>query len=209
MKTGISITRRALLKTAALPAAGAVILPQTGWTQKSGGTRPGSAQSLLHLPVLSQPDLAFAFIGDVETDRYNLSRAGTAWTGSSRAAGVRVDFLPGAQQSKVSLESPTLPAQRVHLRWKGSFPADVLALGDAWERSYGDLEWRPLQAERPLPWYAMLHTREQTVGMGVMTGAASFAFWQVDPSGISLWLHYEMVATACSWAAVHCKWLPS
>jgi alpha-galactosidase len=187
-KTGTSITRRALLKNAALPAAGAVLLPQAGWAQKPGGTRPSSTQSLLHLPVLSQPDLAFAFAGNVETDRYNLSRAGSAWTGSSGSAGVRVDFLPGAQQSTVSLESPTLPVQRIHLRWKSRFSDDVLALGDAWERSYGDLEWRPLQAERALPWYTMLHTKEQTAGVGVKTGAASFAFWQVDPSGISLWL---------------------
>jgi alpha-galactosidase len=187
-KTGTSITRRALLKTAALPAAGAVLLPQTGWAQKSRGMQPGSAPSLLHLPVLSQPDLAFAFAGNVEAGRFNLSRAGSAWTGSSRAAGVRVDVLPGAQQSKISLESPTLPVQRIHLRWKGRFPADVFVLGDAWERSYGDLEWRPLQAERALPWYTMLHSKEQTAGMGIKTGAASFAFWQVDPSGISLWL---------------------
>jgi alpha-galactosidase len=187
-KTRTSITRRALLKNAALPAGGALLLTQTGWAQKPTGTRPGSAQSLLDLPVLSQPDLAFAFVGDVETGRYNLSRAGTAWTGGSRAAGVRVDFLPEAQQSKVSLESPTLPVQRIHLRWKCRLHADVLALGDAWERSYGDLEWRPLQAERALPWYTMLHSKEQTVGIGVKTGAASFAFWQVDPSGISLWL---------------------
>jgi alpha-galactosidase len=187
-KTGTSITRRDLLKNAALPAAGAVLLPQSGWSQKPGGAHPGSAPPLFHLPVLAQPDLAFAFVGEVETTRHNLSRAGTAWTGSSRAPGVRVDFLPGAQQSQVSLESPTLPVQRIHLRWKLRFPADVLALGDAWERSYGDLEWRPLQAERALPWYTMLHSKEQTVGMGVKTGAASFAFWQVDPSGISLWL---------------------
>jgi alpha-galactosidase len=184
-KTGTSITRRALLKNAALPAAGAVLLPQSGWAQRPGGTLPGS---LLHLPVLSQPDLAFAFVGAVEAVRYNLSRSANAWTGSTRAAGVRVDFLPGAQQSQVSLESPTLPMQRIHLRWKARLPADVLALGDAWERSYGDLEWRPLQAERALPWYAMLHSKEQSAGMGVKTGAAAFAFWQVDPSGISLWL---------------------
>src|SRR3984885_11914378 len=187
-KTGTSITRRALLKNAALPAAGAVLLPQTGWAQTPGGTHPGSARSLLDLPVLSQPDLAFAFAGNVESDRYNLSQAGSAWTGSGPAAGVRVDVLPGAQESKVSLESPTLPVQRIHLRWKARFPEDVLALGDAWERSYGDLEWRPLQAERALPWYAMLHSKEQSAGVGVKTGAASFAFWQVDPSGISLWL---------------------
>jgi alpha-galactosidase len=184
-KTGTRITRRALLKNAALPAASAVLLSQTGWGQKPGGTQPGS---FIHLPVLSQPDLAFAFVGDFEAVRCNLSRAGNAWTGNSLAAGVRVDFLPGAQQSQVSLESPTLPVQRIHLRWKARFPADVLALGDAWERSYGDLEWRPLQAERALPWYAMLHSKEQSAGVGVKTGAASFAFWQVDPSGISLWL---------------------
>jgi alpha-galactosidase len=197
-KTGTRITRRALLKNAALPAASAVLLSQTGWGQKPGGTQPGS---FIHLPVLSQPDLAFAFVGDFEAVRCNLSRAGNAWTGNSLAAGVRVDFLPGAQQSQVSLESPTLPVQRIHLRWKARFPADVLALGDAWERSYGDLEWRPLQAERALPWYAMLHSKEQSAGVGVKTGAASFAFWQVDPSGISLWLDIRNGA--------NCKWLRS
>ena len=39
-----------------------------------------------------------------------------------------------------------------------------------------------------LPWYALLHAQGRTSGMGVKTGAASFAFWQSDPKGISLWL---------------------
>src|ERR1700730_12496447 len=130
-KTGTSITRRALLKNAALPTAGAVLLAQTGWAQKPRGTHPGSAQSLLHLPVLSQPDLAFAFAGNFETGRFNFALAGSEWTGSRRAAGVLLDFLPGAEQWKISLESPALPVQRIHLRWKGRFPADVLVLGDA------------------------------------------------------------------------------
>ena len=81
-----------------------------------------------------------------------------------------------------------MPVQRIQLRWKRRLAEDVLALGDAWERSYGDLEWRPLQAERVLPWYALLHSQGRTSGMGVKTGAASFAFWQADASGISLWL---------------------
>ena len=165
-----------------------MLLPQTGWGQQPAGIVPGSGPALLHLPVLSQPDLVFALVGEVEAERFSLSRSGSSWTGSSRAAGVRVDFIAGSEQSKVSLESPTLPVQRIHLRWKFRFPDDVLALGDAWERSYGDLEWRPLQAERALPWYTMLHSKERTVGTGIKAGAASFAFWQVDPSGISLWL---------------------
>jgi alpha-galactosidase len=88
----------------------------------------------------------------------------------------------------VSITAPTVSVQRVQLRWKRRLAEDVLALGDAWERSYGDLEWRPLQAERVLPWYAVLHSQGRTSGMGIKTGAASFAFWQADPSGISLWL---------------------
>jgi alpha-galactosidase len=187
-KNQTSITRRALLKNAAAPAAAAFLLPQTGCGQQPAGMLPDSAPAVLHLPVLSRPDLVVAFVGEVEAGRYSLSRSGSSWTGNSSAASVRVDFLAGAQQSKVSLESPTLPMQRIHLRWKCRFPGDVLALGDAWERSYGDLEWRPLQAERVLPWYTMLHSKERTVGMGIKTGAASFAFWQVDSSGISLWL---------------------
>ena len=149
---------------------------------------PGSATARLHLPVLSEPDFVFAYAGEVEAERCSFARVGSAWTGDSRAAGVRVNFSAGAQQSRVSLESPTLPVQRIHLRWKCRFPGDVLALGDAWERSYGDLEWRPLQAERALPWYAVLHAKDRTAGIGVKTGAASFAFWQVDPNGVSLWL---------------------
>jgi alpha-galactosidase len=107
------------------------------------------------------------------------------------------------------LESPTLSVQRIHLRWAGRFPVEVLALGDARERSYGDLAWRPLQAERALPWYTMLHSNEQTVGMGVKTGAASFAFWQVDSSGISLWLDIRNGGNGVQLATVDCKWLRS
>ena len=176
------MTRRNLFKTAALPAAASLLLPQSAWSSTDGpaATESGS----LALPVLSQPDMVFAFAGDTQAERHKLSRSGADWTGSS----VRVRFAAGAREAALSLESPSQPVQRVHLRWKCRFPANSLALGDAWERSYGDLEWRPLQAERAMPWYAMLHSGARTAGFGVKTGAASFAFWQVDPEGISLWL---------------------
>lgn len=125
------------------------------------------------------------FAGDVEATRSELSRSGTDWTASG---GTRVSLAAGHRHSTISLESPTTPIQRVHLRWKCKFPSGVLVLGDAWERSYGDLAWRHLQAERAMPWYVMLHLEGQTAGMGVKTGAASFAFWQADPDGVSLWL---------------------
>ncbi|MGW3307623.1 hypothetical protein ACWDG9_13680 [Streptomyces sp. NPDC001073] len=35
-------------------------------------------------------------------------------------------------------------------------PEDARILGDAWERGYGDLQWRTLQPDRALPWYALI-----------------------------------------------------
>lgn len=65
---------------------------------------------------------------------------------------------------------------------------DPRILGDHWERGYGDLEWRGVAPERPLPWYALLHdpAQNKSCGYGVQTGAASFASWRVDETGVSL-----------------------
>lgn len=187
-RTQSVISRRNLLKTVAGPSAAAMLLPQTLWGQEQQDVTSSPARAELLLPVLSQPDMVFAFAGDVEARRFQLFRSGTDWTASGGADGMRIGFVSGDRHSTISLESPTVPVQRIHLRWKCKFAPEVLALGDAWERSYGDLEWRPLQAERAMPWYAMVHLRGQTAGMGVKTGAGSFAFWQVDAAGISLWL---------------------
>ena len=148
----------------------------------------GTAEAILRLPVLSQPDIVVVHAGDLDGSRVELSRSGTTWTGSGSATGTLTHFVPGERQSTIFLESPAIPIQRVHLRWQCRVPSAVRVLGDAWERSYGDLQWMPLQAERPLPWYALIHLQERTAGVGVKTGTASFAFWQIDPSGISLWL---------------------
>ncbi len=182
------ISRRNLLKNVAGPSAAAMLLPRALWNQEQNVVTSSRAQSRLLIPVLSQPDMMLAFAGDVETSRYELSRSGTDWTGSGGAGGTCISFVDKRRHSTISLDSPATPIQRVHLRWKCNFAPSVLALGDAWERSYGDLEWRPLHAERAMPWYAMLHLQGQTAGMGVKTGAASFAFWQIDSCGISLWL---------------------
>ena len=181
-----SVTRRSVLQS--VPSVAALLIPTASWAQQSKSTAPGPLDDELELPVLAQPDMVFAWTGDAEAERQRLSRTGSVWTGGDRAAGAKVDFAAGAEESVVSVEAPGIAVQRVHLRWKRRLAEDVVVLGDAWERSYGDLEWRTAQAERVLPWYGLLHGRGRTSGMGVKTGAASFAFWQVDGSGISLWL---------------------
>ena len=187
-----ALTRRRLLQAA--PAA-ALLLSAAGRVGQASSVPPGIGLTpqAPFLPVLTQPDLAFAFVGDEAAERHALTRTGELWTGSGSAAAVALRFTPAASQAGVALSAPNIPIQRLHLRWKVRLSEDLVALGDAWERSYGDLAWRPLQPERPMPWYALVHAAAGspsglTSGMGVKTGAAAFCFWQLDPSGISLWL---------------------
>lgn len=79
---------------------------------------------------------------------------------------------------------------RIGLRWKQPLPVGAMVVGDAWERTYGDLEWRGVRPERPLPWLYLAHDRAtgQTSGAGVEVRGGTFAFWTVDTQGVSLWL---------------------
>src|SRR5205085_9724342 len=53
---------------------------------------------------------------------------------------VTTDARPAAL--RVTLSAPNVAVSRVHLRWRGRMTDARLILGDAWERAYGDLEWR-------------------------------------------------------------------
>jgi alpha-galactosidase len=106
--------------------------------------------------------------------------------------GVEVSVEPVREGNAVRLPiyvtAPATPLERICLRWQGAVADKWRLLGDAWERSYGDLEWRGSVPNRVMPWYFLAHDGRRTHGLGVQTGCASFCFWQTDPQGISLWL---------------------
>ena len=134
--------------------------------------------------IFRQPDLVRVFTGDARDVLQVALRTNSTWS----AADVDVTYSLDAERGTIRLSAASTAVRRVHLRWHGKLGEDMLVLGDAWERSYADLAWMPVQAERPLPWYCLLHRRGDTLGLGVATGAKAFAFWQVDPAGVSLWL---------------------
>jgi len=113
-----------------------------------------------------------------------LSRNGARWSGK----GIEVQTEPRGAQLPVRIEAPAAALERVHLRWQTKVPERWRILNDQWERSYGDLEWRGMLGDRVLPWYFLAFDGRATHGYGVETGCAAFAFWQVDPDGISLWI---------------------
>lgn len=92
----------------------------------------------------------------------------------------------------VRASSPDSPLRRVILRWEVSFARETLFLGDAWERSYGDLQWRFLQPERIMPWYFAAYRNEAGLfAIGVKTQPSALCCWLVDGEGVSLWLDFR------------------
>jgi alpha-galactosidase len=102
-------------------------------------------------------------------------------------AGLIVTTSPVAGALRVELASPSNPVRRLRLRWNVKLDDVRQILGDAWERGYGDLEWRGFVPDRVMPWYVAMSDGRVTHGYGVRTGAGALCFWQVDPRGISLW----------------------
>jgi alpha-galactosidase len=74
----------------------------------------------------------------------------------------------------------------LQIRWESKRSEGLLSIGDAWERSYGDLEWRATVPERVMPWYFLTFDGERTHGYGVKTQPSAFCFWQLDTEGITL-----------------------
>lgn len=86
----------------------------------------------------------------------------------------------------VSLTAKNDLPKYVRLRWRLKTEGSVRLLGDAWERGYGDLEWRGIAPERAMPWYFLLSARDKTFCFGVMTRPSAMCHWQFDREGITL-----------------------
>jgi len=128
----------------------------------------------------------------IQNDAEGGPRAASSAPGENGAgcwdlAGTRVSIERNrARGMDVQLESPRIAVSRVVLHWACATTPDALVLGDAWERSYGELHWASPASRRPLPWYFLLRIDKQTFGFGVETGAASNACWWIDQEGITL-----------------------
>jgi alpha-galactosidase len=109
---------------------------------------------------------------------------------SPARAGVRVTAGSAPAGLGLQVDVDAAEVSRVVLRWVRPLRPGVRVLGDAWERSYGELAWCGLQPERPLPWTVLVHDPGSgtTTGLGVEVRGAAFAFWTVDEAGTTLWL---------------------
>jgi len=88
----------------------------------------------------------------------------------------------------VELSAAREAVKSLALFWSGPPPSGWKYLGDAWERAYGDLEWKPLDANRVMPWYFLASNGELTHACGVATSPSALCHWTVDGNGITLHL---------------------
>ena len=96
--------------------------------------------------------------------------------------GVRVGFSDG----RVTLRAPGCGVTFITLRWEAALPDGCRFLGDAWERGYGELEWRGFVFDRIMPWYFFALSGETLAGYGVKTGPDAMCSFTCDPRGITL-----------------------
>ncbi len=74
----------------------------------------------------------------------------------------------------------------VKLCWDFTADEDTVYLGDAWERSYGDLGFVPLsKIEKYLPWYFIATNKKESLCLGVRTGCNSFVSFTLDNNSIT------------------------
>lgn len=64
--------------------------------------------------------------------------------------------------------------------------ADELVLGDAWERTYGHLEFKkPSEYDKAMPWYFISTNKKTSFCLGVKTGCNSFVSFTYNDQGIT------------------------
>ena len=96
--------------------------------------------------------------------------------------------LQGENLQKIAVTAQDTPVRFLAIRWNFRLPPLASFLGDAWERSYGELQWRGHAAARLMPWYFFSISQKTLFGFGVKTQPAAFAQWQADLDGVTLML---------------------
>lgn len=88
----------------------------------------------------------------------------------------------------IYIQSPSTALAGVRLKWKHKITQVTKALGDSWERTYGDMEWKTPSGSIKNPWYVLLYDDLQITCFGVKTGCSAICWWTVTNDSLELTL---------------------
>jgi len=101
---------------------------------------------------------------------------------------IELDMKPGKKVLSVQVHSPSLPIKCFKISWKIPFSPNSFFLGDHWERSYGDLEFKPIGKTGKMPWYFIAREDKETLCFGVKTGGPTICHWELEKEMLSLFI---------------------
>ena len=102
---------------------------------------------------------------------------------------INVNLNQDNEHLAIFLTAQTSKVKWIKLRWYYlSWDKNVRFLGDAWERGYGDMEWKGMNPNRFMPWYFCAKSEAKSVCYGVKVRPSAMCFWQVDSLGMTLFL---------------------
>lgn len=97
----------------------------------------------------------------------------------------KVRFALSDNKLTVFVSAASSRVKFLDLRWNIKIREEVSVMGDAWERTYADIGFTGLLAERALPWYFALRHKGGTdcVGVGVQPNA--LIYFNIDAEGVT------------------------
>lgn len=102
---------------------------------------------------------------------------------------INVNLNQDNEHLAIFLTAQTSKVKWIKLRWNNlSWDKSVRFLGDAWERGYGDMEWKGMNPNRFMPWYFCAKSEAKSACYGVKVRPSAMCFWQVDSLGMTLFL---------------------
>lgn len=132
--------------------------------------------------TLQMPDAVEIFVDD---KNFSLHSSGkNLW----RYNDVVVELRSLQDKVAVYIQSPSLALKAVKLSWDHNTAGTSKILGDHWERTYGDVSWKNIDASTKAPWYLLAHNDNETNCFGVKTGCNTICFWQLAEDKLQLTL---------------------
>ncbi len=117
---------------------------------------------------------------------FNLSDFNTEIICDSDVSDTHIETELSVNEIKLYISAVKDRPRFVRLHWKADNKSDILVIGDAWERSYGNLEFLKLsENNRSMPWYFIATDKKSCFCFGVKTGCNSFVSFRYDNNGIT------------------------
>ena len=90
------------------------------------------------------------------------------------------------EDGSVAIHAQWTPVYKIRLTFDRYPTENALVLGDTWERAYADMEWKPADSSRKMPWYFFAWDGRTTHCFGIKTLPNSLCYWLYDGMEVSL-----------------------